>query len=159
MEHSLEASFTKPVTKQTKRDRVEWDRRMNNSAAHYTEMASRLKPYPKKALLDAAESMYQTRGIPRPDRICFRSRIPLICHYCEHFPDFPLGFCSLLLAVEIQRPVRNRAIHVDIEKQDPPREAAHDLIGLFAPHAFDSEAIDGFTLLDEDPGDSWFATD
>jgi hypothetical protein len=153
------AREVKLVTKQTRRDTIEGTRRMAKCAALYPEMEARLKSFPKAVLLDAAESMYKERGIPRPDRICFRRREPLICHYCKHFPDFPVGFCAIMNAQPIQQPIPNHIIPERIVNREPTREAPRDLIGAFHPKAADGGDIDLFARWDEDFFDSWCDTD
>jgi hypothetical protein len=151
-------SLSTPVTKQTQRDRIERNARMHLWAPLYADMEHRLKPFAKRTLLDAAESMHRTRGIPWPDRICYRSRQPLICHYCEHFPDFPLGFCVLLTEVEISKRDRNESARKEIGAQDP-RAAEQDLFDPLLPDAAKNGELDNFTLWDDDTLDSWYRTD
>jgi hypothetical protein len=147
-----------PVTKQTKRDHIEGDRRMNDCAPLYTEMEERLKPFAKKALLDAAESMHKTRAVPWPDRICYRCRQPLVCHYCKFFPDFPLGFRSLFNVVGIPKHKRHQDMHTGMTTLNPPGEATQDLIGAFQPVTLNGESLNHFTLSDEDSLEFWFRT-
>jgi hypothetical protein len=75
---------------QWQRDQAETERRMQGPL--FTIMADRLKPFPKGALIWVVRSVCEARGIAKPDRMCVRGRICLICFFCTHFPDFPAGF-------------------------------------------------------------------
>jgi hypothetical protein len=156
------ASVDIPVTKQTRRDRIEGSRRMTHYGTLYPDMEQRLKPFPKQALLGAAESMHRTRGIPWPDRICYRCRQPLICHYCKHFPDFPRGFCSLLTNVVMPNLNRNENVHKEIVAQEPlvpavPAAAQYPFAPLL-PNGTNHEGIDNIIVWDDDPLDFWYGT-
>jgi hypothetical protein len=58
-------------------------------------MEDRLRQFTKETLMEAAKSVCKQRGIIKPDRLCVRGRVSLICFFCEHFPDFPAGFPML----------------------------------------------------------------
>jgi hypothetical protein len=152
------ASVDIPVTKQTRRDRIEGNRRETHCGTLYADMEQRLKPFPKQVLLGAAESMHRTRGIPWPDRICYRCRQPLICHYCKHFPDFPLGFCSLLTVAVIPKLNRNEDVHQEIVAQEPLVPAAQDPFAPLHPNATNHEGMENIIVWDDDPLDFWYGT-
>jgi hypothetical protein len=148
------------VTWQTMRDRVEADKRLSNCADRYAEMDGRLKPYPKASLLSAAAVMCKQRQIPLPDRICCRGRKPLICFFCENFPDFPLGFTFLANASPaIPAKTQDRGIDVMNAQRKGFAEAGVDLVGVLHPKADDPLDWDIFTSQGMGFSDSWFTFD
>jgi hypothetical protein len=135
-------------TRQTTRDLIEGERRMRECGELYFEMEIRLKPYPKFALIRAAEAACRQRGIAGPDRVCSRGRRPVVCFYCMNFPDFPRGFDSLPDVPTVQAAAGDQAISANIPAAPAPEDADQDLIGLFHPGEDDATGLN--ILFDED---------
>jgi hypothetical protein len=146
---------TLQVTKQTRRDLIEGDKRMNNCGDRYAEMEMLLAPYSKPSLLSAAESRCEEMGIKAPDRICFRGRKPLICFFCQHFPDFPRGFNLPPDAAMIRGTTRDVGIPGTIKKRNRTGSRTLTFVGLLQARPDDFLKLN-FVLDEEDDFlDSW----
>jgi hypothetical protein len=159
MDLALEIGVKQDVTGQTLRDRVEADKRLDHCADRYAGMAARLKPYPKASLISAAAVMCEQRQIPLPDRICSRCRKPLICFYCEHFPDFPRGFLFLANAPPIQARLQDQVISGKIARREGFAQEGVDLVGVLRPRPDDPLDGDIFMTQGMDSCDGWFTLD
>jgi hypothetical protein len=159
MDLAVEVGYKQDVTDQTLRDRVEADKRFNHCVERYASMDARLKPYPKGSLISAAAVMCEQRQIPLPDRICSRGRKPLICFYCEHFPDFPRGFPFLANAVPIQARSQDQGIPGKIARREGFAEEGVDLVGVLHPRPDDPLDGDIFMTHGMDSFDGWFTLD
>jgi hypothetical protein len=113
-------------------------------------MAQRLKLYPKESLLDAARVMCGIMNISVPDRICLRGRQPLICFYCEHFPEFPLGFAFLNPTANNAQGRQDHGVSGRIREADEARELPSDFVGLLAPWPEDAQRPEILTSKDGD---------
>jgi hypothetical protein len=127
---------------QSQRDQAETERRMHKCGPLFAVMDDRLRPFPKETLMDAALALCQARGIRKPDRICGRGRVCLICFFCDHFPDFPAGFPALSPIKPDPVPIQKKVLPPIPKRQTDPGTPDPDLVGALGPKAGDGLATD-----------------
>jgi hypothetical protein len=114
---------------QSQRDQVETEMRLRFSGPLFPIMEERLRPFPKDILRDAAKSVCQSRGMIKPDRLCVRARVALICYFCKWFPDFPAGFPMFSLPTGPILPIQDQSQATPAVSRPAP-EPADNLLFL-----------------------------
>jgi hypothetical protein len=79
--------FKQKRSSQAVRDRVNADERMRLAGPRFVFMKERLKHMTKKELFQRAFELSNTKGSPKPDRLCHRCRIGMICWFCKYALD------------------------------------------------------------------------
>jgi hypothetical protein len=84
-------------TQQTRRDRDWIEIQKRKCGPFFYTMQHRLRLWPKKVLLEPLGQYCQQRNLPAIPRLCRRSKDALVCYFCFHCRDFPMGFPPLII--------------------------------------------------------------